>query len=78
MGRPKRVLEIDTRSLADAYGASIEIVPINSGNTNYAAVRRGNGTFAPLISTDYGPMAAATRQEAAGHDQGGGRALFDP
>ena len=53
VGRPKRILEIDTRSLADAYGPSMEIVPINSGNTNYAAARRGLGTFAPLVPTDY-------------------------
>jgi hypothetical protein len=53
IGRPKRILVIDTRTLAEAYAESMEIVPINSGNTNYAAVRRGRSTFATLVATDY-------------------------
>jgi hypothetical protein len=51
--RPKAIIEIDTRRLAEAYGEAIEIAPINSGNTNYAAQRRGLSTFAPLAGTDY-------------------------
>lgn len=49
----KDVLVIDTLRLAEAYGGRMEIVPFNSGNTNHNAVRRGHGTFAPLLSTDY-------------------------
>lgn len=53
VSRPKVTIDIDTRRLAEAYGDALEIVPINSGNTNYAAQRRGLSTFAPLARTDY-------------------------
>ncbi|WP_181164423.1 DUF7002 family protein [Amaricoccus solimangrovi] len=51
--RPKSVIVVDTRALAEAYGRQMEIAPINSGNTNYAAARRGLSTFAPLPQTDF-------------------------
>lgn len=51
--RTKAIIEIDTRALAEAYGDAMEIAPINTGNTNYAAQRRGLSTFAPLARTDY-------------------------
>jgi hypothetical protein len=49
----KDVLTLDTDRLARAYGEVMEIVPINSGNTNYAAARRGYATFASLLEADY-------------------------
>ncbi|RJG43171.1 hypothetical protein D3Y55_02035 [Mesorhizobium sp. DCY119] len=52
-GTAKDILELDTERLAQAYGDYMEIVPINSGNTNYNAVRRGYATFAALPETDY-------------------------
>ena len=52
--RPKKVLVVKTRPLAEAYCEDMEIVPINSGNTNYDPARRGRSTFAPLLLTDYG------------------------
>jgi hypothetical protein len=52
-GRAKKILLIDTCPFAEAYGEAMEIVPINSGNTNYNAVRRGLSTFSPLLPTDY-------------------------
>ncbi|HEY4193173.1 MAG TPA: hypothetical protein VGM46_11060 [Mesorhizobium sp.] len=49
----KDVLVIDTKRLADAYFEKIEISPINSGNTNYDAVRRGRSTFTKLRGTSF-------------------------
>jgi hypothetical protein len=51
--KTKDVLELDTERLAEAYGALMEIVPINSGNTNHQPARRGYATFAALFETDY-------------------------
>lgn len=51
--RARDVIVIDTLGLARAYCDRMEIVPINSGNTNHNAARRGRATFAPLPDTDY-------------------------
>lgn len=51
--KPKDVLEVDALRLAETYGDMIEISPINSGNTNYNAARRGLATLSPLLDTDY-------------------------
>jgi hypothetical protein len=51
--KTKKVLVLNTRRLAQAYGEAMEIVPINSGNTRYDPARRGLSTFAPLMPTDY-------------------------
>jgi len=49
----KDILIFDTSRLVRAYREFVEIVPINSGNTNHNAARRGLATFAPLLQTDY-------------------------
>ena len=51
--RPKDVLVLDTERLALAYGHAMEIVPINTGNTNHQPARRGLSTFAALHGTNY-------------------------
>lgn len=52
-GEAKDLIEVDTLALATRYWNAMEIVPFNSGNTNYAAARRGIATFAPLRATSY-------------------------
>ena len=52
-GVAKDVLVLDTRRLAQAYSAVMEIAPINTGNTAHVPARRGYSTFARLTDTNY-------------------------
>ena len=49
----KEVLVLDTKQLADAHFNTIEISPINSGNTNHDAARRGLRTFTKLRGVSF-------------------------
>ncbi len=49
----KSVLVFDTLALARRYADRLEIAPFNTGNTMRRPARRGHGTFAPLLETDY-------------------------
>ncbi len=49
----KDVLVLDTKQLADAHFNTIEISPINSGNTNRDAARRGLRTFTKLRGVSF-------------------------
>jgi hypothetical protein len=51
--RARVVIEFDTLSLARAHADKLEISPINSGATIHDPPRRGNGTYAPLLCTDW-------------------------
>jgi hypothetical protein len=44
-GRPQVILTIDSAALLTAYGSSLAVSPINSGNARRAAAIRGRATF---------------------------------
>jgi hypothetical protein len=52
-GRRKIVIEVDTLSLARAYGDKIELSPFNTGSATRKAARRGLSTYTPLHSLSY-------------------------
>ncbi|WP_083936098.1 hypothetical protein [Methylobacterium sp. B1] len=47
-GNVQTVLTLDTRSIVDAYAATIELSPINSGSTIMRPARRGALTFSRI------------------------------
>jgi hypothetical protein len=51
--RPQTVLTLETRSLVEAHGDSIELSPINSGSTIFNPAPRGKATFQPITDYDY-------------------------
>lgn len=52
-GKPRVILVFGTLSLARAHAERIDISPFNTGSTLYVPARRGRGTFAPLLGTDW-------------------------
>jgi len=47
--RQREVIVVDTLSLTNAYAGQMDLCPINSGATLRKPVRRGLGTFTPLL-----------------------------
>lgn len=62
--RERSVLIFDTHKLAEAYGAQMEISPINSGAANRRVARRGYATFAPLLETAYATWRRARKKRS--------------
>ena len=52
-GRSRLVIEVDTRSLAEAHAGRLELSPINSGSSIRRAARRGLGTYTPVTAMSY-------------------------